>query len=176
VLIFGAVVDEEEDPGGWEALYETVQQGLGLGIDPVEILEHEEERLDLRLAEQESLDRLERPLAPLLRVECFPGPVFHRDIKQGEEGREARLQAAVEGEELPHHLLAHPALVVALLDLEVPLEQVDHRQIRGRLAVRDRAGLHDEPAGAPMGVRDLPDEPGFPHARLPDDRHDLTMT
>ena len=175
VLVFGAVVDEEEDPRCRKALDETVQQGLGLGIDPVQILEHEEQGLPLRLAEQEPLDRLERPLPPLRWVERLPRAVIDRHVEQGEEGGEARLQASVEREELAHHLLAHPSLVVTLLDLEVPLEQVDHRQIRGRFAHTRPTRPGGRATRAAMRVRHLPDEPGLPHARLPDEGHDLAV-
>jgi hypothetical protein len=38
-----------------------------------------------------------------------------------------------------------------------------------------RASLQDEPARAAMGVRHLPDEPRLPHARFPDESHDLAV-
>ena len=55
VLVLGPVVDEEQDAGGRQALDEAVEQRLGLGVDPVEILEEEEQRLDLALPEQQPL-------------------------------------------------------------------------------------------------------------------------
>jgi hypothetical protein len=39
MLVLRPVVDEEQDAGGRQALHEAVQQRLGLGVDPVEILE-----------------------------------------------------------------------------------------------------------------------------------------
>jgi hypothetical protein len=42
VLVFGTVVDEEQDARRREALDQPVEQGLGLGIDPVEVLEDHE--------------------------------------------------------------------------------------------------------------------------------------
>ena len=38
VLILGAVTRQEEDPGRGQSLDESVEQGLGLGIHPVEIV------------------------------------------------------------------------------------------------------------------------------------------
>jgi hypothetical protein len=52
VLVLGPVVDEEEEPRRRQALDEAVQQGLSLGVDPVEVLEDHQERLDLGLAQQ----------------------------------------------------------------------------------------------------------------------------
>jgi len=39
VLVLGPVVDEEQDSIRREALHQTIQKCLGLGIDPVQILE-----------------------------------------------------------------------------------------------------------------------------------------
>jgi hypothetical protein len=50
VLVLGPVVDEEQEPRRRQAFDEAVQQRLGLGVDPVEVLEDHHERLDLSLA------------------------------------------------------------------------------------------------------------------------------
>ena len=52
-----------------QALDEAVQESLGLGVDPVQILEDEEERLRLRLAQEQSLDGIQRPLSALGWIE-----------------------------------------------------------------------------------------------------------
>jgi hypothetical protein len=49
VLILGAIIDQEEEPGGRQALNQAVQEGLRLGIDPVQVLEDDEQRLHLAL-------------------------------------------------------------------------------------------------------------------------------
>src|SRR5207249_2167026 len=81
----------------------------------------------------------------------------------------------VEREKLPRHLLPDGAGLVPVADLKVASEEVDHRQVRRGLAVRDGAGLEDEPAVDAVGVGDLPDEPRLPDARLADERHHLAM-
>ena len=43
-----------------EALHQTVEEGLGLGVDPVQVLEDQEQGLDLALAQEQSLDGRER--------------------------------------------------------------------------------------------------------------------
>ncbi len=58
MLVLGPVVDEEQDARRRQALNEAVEQRLGLGVDPVEILEEHEERLDLAFSEEQSFDRL----------------------------------------------------------------------------------------------------------------------
>src|SRR5262249_27000416 len=96
VLVLGAVVDQEAEPGRREALDEAVHERLRLGIHPLQVLAPEQAGLAPRLAEPEPLDRLQRPLAPLLRVQRLPGPVVRRHVEQGEERGEARLQPPVE--------------------------------------------------------------------------------
>ena len=61
----GPVVDEEQDASCGQAVDEAVEERLGLGVDPVKILEDHEQRLDLALAEEQPLDRLEGPLTAL---------------------------------------------------------------------------------------------------------------
>jgi hypothetical protein len=50
VLVLGAVVDEEHEARGGQALDEAVEQALGLAIDPVQVLEDHRQRLDFALA------------------------------------------------------------------------------------------------------------------------------
>jgi hypothetical protein len=55
VLVLGTVVDQEEYPGRREALDETIKKRLSLRVDPVKILEYQEQRLSLALPKQEAL-------------------------------------------------------------------------------------------------------------------------
>ena len=58
--VLGAVVDEEEKTSTRQTLHEALQHRLALGVDPVEILEHDHERLHTAL-EQEMPYAIERP-------------------------------------------------------------------------------------------------------------------
>ena len=56
--------------------------------------------------------------------------------------RRARLtRGPDQREQPPGELLAHAPPVVVILDLKIGFEQVDHRQIRGGLAIGSRAAL-----------------------------------
>src|SRR5262245_33306986 len=136
VLILGTKVDQETEASCREALDETVQECLGLGIRPLEILEHEEQGLVLGFPKGEPPDRLEGALTPLGRIEGLPSLVVQGYVEEREKGRQAQLERRVEREEPPLHLLADRWRVVAVLDAEVRLEELDHGQIRGRLSVR----------------------------------------
>src|SRR5262249_34082217 len=81
MLILGAIVDQEAEPGRREALDEAIQKRLGLGIEPLEVLEHDEQGLGLSFPEHEPPDRLEGALAPLGRIESLPGVVVRGDVE-----------------------------------------------------------------------------------------------
>src|SRR5262249_47348075 len=76
--------------------------------------------------------------------------------------------------ELSDHFFPPPPFIVLHRDLKVTLEEVDHRQIRGRLPVRDRKRLQQE-AAALRGELEFVNEPRLPHPRLADHRDDLTV-
>ena len=80
--VLGAVVDEEKQPRGRHALDEAVQERLGLAVDPVEVLEEDEQGLDLALANQQALDRIERLLSALGRIESIPRGIARRDRQE----------------------------------------------------------------------------------------------
>jgi hypothetical protein len=141
----------------------------------VEVLEDQEEGLLARFSQQQPLDPVEGELAALARVERAPRGIVDRHVEQRQQRRQRRLQPAVEGEQLARHLLPDVAEVVPGLDLEVALEEIDHRQVTRRLAVRDRSSLEDPPALQAMRVEKLVDEPRLAHPRLADDRPDLTV-
>ena len=175
VLVLGAVVDEEQEARRGQALDEAVEQGLGLAVDPVQVLEDHHQRLDLALAQQQALDRVERLLAPLERIEGLPGRLVHRHVEERQEGGHGGPERRGERQDLPRDLLPDLPRVVAALDLEVAAEQLDHGQVGGGLAVGDRGGLHDQPAVHAMGVGELPEETRLAHARLPDHRDHLAV-
>ena len=135
VLVLGAVVDQQQQAGRWQALDEAVEQGLGLGIDPVQILEDQQQRLHLALAQQHALERLERALAALWGLERAEGAVVGQDVQQPEEGGDGLLQGLVQRQHLPGDLGADGARLIGVLDVDVALEQVHDREVRGGLAV-----------------------------------------
>src|SRR5262249_37180750 len=45
VLVLGAIVHQEQEAGGRQALDQALEQGLRLRINPVQVLEHQQQRL-----------------------------------------------------------------------------------------------------------------------------------
>ena len=113
MLVLGAVVDQEQAAGRGQALDQAVEQGLGLGIDPVQILEDQQQRLHLALAQQHALERLEGALAPLRGIERAEGAVLGQGVQQPEEGRDGLLQGLVQRQHLPGDLGPDGARLVA---------------------------------------------------------------
>ena len=72
--VLRAVVDQQHDPGGWQALDDGVQQGLGLRVDPVEVLEDQQQPLLLALPQQQAAQRVDGLAAALGRIERRPAP------------------------------------------------------------------------------------------------------
>src|SRR5690349_9860441 len=129
-----------------------------LSIDPVQILQHDEERLHLALAHDEPLDRVESKLAPLKRLEPLPLPIVDLDVQKPEEGWHHALEGVVERDQLTDDLLADPPLIVAVLDLEIRLQEIDDGQIERGLAIGDRCAVDAQPAMRAMRAHNLPDE------------------
>ena len=88
MLILRPVVHEEEQPRRREALDQPIEQRLGFRVDPVKILEDQQKWLDLALADQELLERVERPLATLPGSSPCQDGIASREIEQGEERRQ----------------------------------------------------------------------------------------
>ena len=156
-------------------LDETVKQGLRLGVDPVEILEDEEDGLVVTLPQEQALDGVERALPALGGIEPLPLGVLDGHLEEGQQGGQGRLEGPIQREELSGHLLSNLAVGLAIVDLEVGLEQVDDRQPAGRLAVGHRARFQDEPLLSPVGVGELVDQAGLPHAGFSHDGDQLAV-
>ena len=107
----------------------------------MQVLEDDEERLVLTLTEQQVLDRVEHALAALSGIERLPRSVLDLHVEQGQQGWQGRLQRAVQGEQLARHLLANLAMGLALVDLEVSLEEIYDRQVASGLAIGHGARL-----------------------------------
>src|SRR5262249_14437297 len=173
VLVLGAVIDEEHEARGGQALNEAVEQSLGLVVDPVQILEDHHEGLDLASPQQQALDGIECLLAPLEGIEGVPGRLVHWYVEQREEGGHDGRERRGESQNLPGDLLANLPRVVATLDLEVTAEQLDHGKVGASLAVGDRGGLRDEPAVYAVRMEELPEETRLAHSWFPDHGDDL---
>ncbi len=176
MLVLGAVVDEKEEPRDRQAVHEGVEEGVALGVDPVEVLEDDEERLRASLAQEQLSDRLERALTAPHGGQGGPRGVVDRHLEEREQHGQDRFEVAIERQELPRDLLAHLPMVVALPDPEVGLEEVDHREPGTGPTIGDRAGLEDQPVMDAMRADQLVDEARLPDPGVADHRGDLPLS
>ena len=82
VPVLGTIVDQQQEAGGRQALDQAVEQGLGLRINPVQILEHQQQRLLLGLAQEHALEGVERALAPLGWIELQERTVLRQGVQE----------------------------------------------------------------------------------------------
>ena len=146
MLVLRAIVDQQQESGRGQALDQAVEQGLRLGIDPVQVFKHQQQRLHLAFAQQHALEGLEGVLAALRRVEGAKRTVLRQHLQQRQQRREGVLQGRVERQHLAGHLGPHGAGVVLLLHVAVALEQVEDGEVRRRLAIGHRGAFEDQPA------------------------------
>ena len=105
VAVLGAVVDQQEEPGGRKALNQAVEDCLGLGVDPVQILE------DQQSSGWRWLSRSSRRLtASSVRWRRWDGSRTSQAgsrlaRRECQEGRQGRLQGRIQDEELAEQLL-----------------------------------------------------------------------
>jgi len=85
MLILGAVTQEQQDPSALHVLHEAIEYSLGLRVDPLEILEDDQQRLNLALPEHEVRHRVESPMSAFEGLQVLPVLVVDRDVEQGQE-------------------------------------------------------------------------------------------
>ena len=85
VLVLGAIGNEEQETSGEKRVNEAIQPRLGLRVDPVQVLENEQQRLDLTLAKDQAPGDVERVLPALTRVQSVPLRALDRHTEQGRE-------------------------------------------------------------------------------------------
>ena len=122
MLVFRSIIDEGQQLGGAEALHEAVQQRLRVAVDPVEVLEDQQQRLCLAFPDEQSLDDLDGSLPTLGRVERLPPGIVHRHVEEGEQRRVQRFEPRIEPGDPADDLRPDLLGIVPIIDLEVALE------------------------------------------------------
>src|SRR5262249_53925386 len=119
VPVVRPVVDQQEQARRRQALAKALQQRLGLGIQPVQILADQQQGLPLALAQQYALEGSERVLAALRGIELQKGVVYRKGVEQRQECRNRVLEGGVERPHVLRHLGLDGAGVLALLQVAI---------------------------------------------------------
>ena len=127
VSVLGAVADQQQH-GRRGCSSRAVEQAVGLRVVPVQVLEHDEHRLDAGLADS----RCVKARASGAGAAAAPEPARGSSGRpeEREHRRARRLQDWSSSDEPPVDLLAHRRASSSRSSLEVRLQQVDQRRVR----------------------------------------------
>ena len=105
MVVFRPIADDQEDARGRQTLDQGIEKGLGLGVDPLQILEDDHERLDLALAQQEAADDVERAETALGGIESMPVRGLDRHVQEREEPVDERQKERIEPQHFARDLV-----------------------------------------------------------------------
>jgi hypothetical protein len=111
----------------------------------VQVFEDNEQRLLLALPQQEPPERVQGRRAALRRVDPRPVGLVHRHVQERQGGRQDGPERLVKPQYFADDFVAHALRVIVGVDAAVVFEQVDNREIRSGLAIRDGATLQHHP-------------------------------
>jgi hypothetical protein len=97
MLVLGAIAHQEQEAGGRQGLDQATQQSLGLRIQPVQVLEHQQQRLRLALAHEHARESGERALAALGWIELQEWAIVGQYVKEREERWQRVLEGLIQG-------------------------------------------------------------------------------
>jgi hypothetical protein len=97
VAVLGTVVHEQEHPRRRNAIDETVQNLLGLNIDPVKILDDQTQGLRDARGQDHLPEGIVRPLATQRRLDRAERVVWRQHAQQVEQGRHELIRIAGPG-------------------------------------------------------------------------------
>ena len=146
---------------------------MRLRVRPLQTLDHEEQRRATAFGQQQLAHGLEDPLASHGGRERVPLGVVVGDVAERQDRRDAAGESCVERHHPRRHLFADAPRVVAVLDVEVPRQQISEGQIGREHAVGDARRLVHLPAVGSGPAREFPDETRLADARLAHQRDEL---
>ena len=141
----------------------------------MQVLEDQQQGLHLTFAQQHALERGQRALAALRRVQLQKGAVLRQHVQQRQQRWKGVLEHLVQRQNLSGDLGTYGAGVVAVLHMAITLEQVEHREVGGGFAVGHRGALQHQPALGAVRVDTFVDQARLAHARLPHQGHHLAL-
>ena len=147
MAVLRTIVHEQQHARTGDAVGEQVEQRLGLGVDPMQVLEDHHQRVLERLAQDDPLDRFERAPAPDLRVHLGQRIGAFLYSEQSQQVRQRIAERRVECGKRGTDFLAPRGRIVRVLNTE-----------NSRAAIR-------APAARPRPCRATPSKPPAPYSR-----------
>jgi len=174
MAVLGAVVDQEQDAGVCDRVGEQIKQKLSFRIDPVQVLEDQDQRLVEAFAQQDAFERIMRAPPPNLRVHLSQWIFGFLDSKQRKDVRQRVFQRMIQFQYLSDDFLAPLPRIILGNDSQVVAQKFDYRQICRGLAMGDRVGLQHQ-ASRLRDRLELEEQARLAYPRIADRRDDLTM-
>jgi len=138
-----------------DAIDEVAQDRLALGVDPLQVLDHDDQRMLLGLGHEHLVDRLQGAPAALRGRQGEERVVVWQTAEQAQHrGHPVVGAGAAEGRELPADRVTHDARVVVRAHAEDAREEPDDRQVGKAPAMGDALG-HQHPGLAIQHVAEL---------------------
>ena len=173
VTILGSIGDHEQDVSGRHRVHELIERHLGIGVDPVQVLEGNDDGAGLALTNEQIPQRVEHPPGSLRGTRLCPDRVVDGDVEQAGQGAQQR-RVQLE------RLQANGQPLDDLAGAVVRTDGEEGTQERGRGASpRGALGgghgrVQDERFDRVARLDELQQQTRFPGAGLSDQRHDLT--
>jgi hypothetical protein len=168
--VFRTEVHQQEAPGVGHDPTDLCEERLARRVDPVEVLDHHENRRDARALQQQPPQQPDELALPRSGIEPRGGPLGVRRAQEVEEQRQAVLERPVDLSHAAGGPLANLPGRSERLDSQERPQQIQHRKERHATTVGRALRLeHLEPA-CPAVLGELPAESALPHASIADDR------
>ena len=167
VLILRPIVDQQQEVGRRQALDQAVEQGLRLGVDPVQVLEHQQQGLHLAFPQQHALEASSVRWRRCGGSRVQKRAVVRHSVQERQQGGESVLERLVERQHLAGDLGPDGARVIAVVHMAVAFQQVNDGEVGRGLAVGHRGTLQHAPALGAVGVDKLMHQARLPHTCFP---------
>ena len=133
--VFRPIADQKQNTRAADQIGEPIQKCLTLVIQPVQILNHHQERTIDSFRQEQICDGVQSAGLSQLRVHSNKTIFVVRDLEQSVQVRKPALQVGIEANDLGRDLL--PARYNAVLtdDVKIAVQELDNGQIGRALAV-----------------------------------------
>ncbi len=173
MTILRAIVHEQRERRRRHAVDQRVEQGLRLGVGPLQILDHDDQRSLARRLEQQLPERVERALAPLRGIERRPRRIVDGQFEEGQDRRRRCAECRVEPGEAGDGPCAPLGRLGPRVEVEQRLEQSADGQVGRRDAIRQAGRLDHAVALRRRPPHQLVTDAGLADAGLADHGDDL---
>src|SRR5215831_12243494 len=165
---------QKKDRRTGQALDERSQVLLRRPIDPVQILDHENDRAVLTAAQAPCPERVKRPSLDRLSAELCKGRIIMH-AEQVQEVRSVRVRLQPDLLKTETHLLGDQVRVIAVLDATVGAHEVQDWHVRDVPCIGQASAFEVCQPLASQTASKLIDQSRLTNARLTDNSHNLAV-